>query len=49
MGLESLCDLFIAITANAMLAAGETHIDYEFRHHNSMYYPIGFAFPNLIF
>ena len=49
MGSESLGDLFIAITANAMLAAGETHIDYEFWNKNSMDNRATFALPNLIF
>jgi hypothetical protein len=49
MGFESHSNLFVTITTNSMLAAGETHVDNEFWHQNSMYDPPRFAFPNLIF
>jgi hypothetical protein len=49
MGFESHSNLFIAIATNSMLAAGETHVDYEFWDQNSMYDPTRFALPNLIF
>jgi hypothetical protein len=49
MGLESLCDLFIAIAAYALFAAGETHVYYEFWDKHRVNDPARFASPNLIF
>ena len=48
MNSQSLGDLLITIATNAMLTAGGTHVDYEFRDEYCVYNPTRFAFPNLI-
>jgi hypothetical protein len=49
MDSQSLGDLLITIAANAMLAAGIAHVDYEFWDKHRVNDPARFALPNLVF